>query len=55
MAIDVVDHLWLAVRKSKHEMANGEWWLELDEKYYENKHNSLTESPSKELGVSLFC
>ena len=35
MANGIADHLWLAERKSKHELANGQWWLELEKEYYE--------------------
>ena len=33
----VVDHLWLALRKSKHEIANGEWRLALEKTQYQKK------------------
>ena len=42
----VVDHLWLALRKSKHEIANGEWRLALEKTQYQKKQDSLADSPT---------
>ena len=47
----VVDHLWLALRKSKHEIANGEWRLALEKTQYQKKQDSLTDSPLSDRSV----
>ena len=47
----VVDHLWLALRKSKHEIANGEWRLALEKTQYQKKQDSLADSPLMDRSV----
>ena len=49
----VVDHLWLALRKSKHEIANGEWRLALEKTQYQKKQDSLTDSPLSDRSVMI--
>ena len=50
----VVDHLWLALRKSKHEIANGEWRLALEKTQYQKKQDSLADSPLMDRSVYMW-